>query len=130
MGFKKRTIYKLVFDNPELEGLFVRVRRGSVQERLEFDLITDWQEQIANFVRFLVEWNVQDDDDVVRPLTVESLMAEEDDVVWAIVQGWVDARRVAAPLELPSTGGTPTSEPPPGQDLELESTMPMASLAS
>lgn len=129
MGFNANpTIYRLEFEDPALEGLVIRVRRGSVQIRSDFDKATTWREQLEVFVRALVEWNLVDDNDETLPFTVEALLGTEDGVVNAMLNGWVDAGRPAAPLEQPSTPGETGSVPPqPAEttDLDLEASMPM-----
>lgn len=134
MGFNANpTIYRLEFEDPDLEGLVVRVRRGSVQIRHDFDQATTWLGQLECLQRALVEWNLVDDDGEPLPVTVDSMLATEDKVVDAILNGWVQASRPPAPLEQPSTPGVTGSVPPqPAEttDLELEASMPMASLTA
>jgi hypothetical protein len=132
MGFNANpTIYRLEFEDPALEGLVVRVRRGSVQIRYDYDHATTWQEQLEIFQRVLVEWNLVDDESNPLPLTVDTMLATEDSVVQAMLNGWVMAGRPAAPLEQPSTPGASESEPPqPAADPELEASMTMTPLAS
>lgn len=133
MGFNANpTIYRLTFEDPALEGLVVRVRRGSVQVRSDFDAATSWREQYAVFVQTLVEWNLVDDKGDTLPLTVESLLVTEDTVVAAIVDAWVQAGRPSVPLEQPSTPGVTESAPPEEmtRDPELEASMSMTPLAS
>lgn len=133
MGFNGTpTIYALEFDHPDLQGLEVRVRRGSLQLRADYDDAEKWQERLAIFASVLVEWNVQVDG-VPVPTTVEGMTSLEDTVLLPILQGWMEARRPTAPLEQPSTPGVTGSVPPqPAEttDLELEASMTMASLAS
>lgn len=107
MGFNRtQTVYKLVFDDEELEGLVVRVRRGSVRERFEFDkTLNKPDEQIDYFARFLVEWNVEDDTGAALPLTAESLWSLEAPTLHAMLHAWYDAVSVPAPLETPSNDG-------------------------
>lgn len=129
MGFNANpTIYRLEFDDPALEGLVVRVRRGSVQIRYDFDSAKDWREELEILQRALVEWNLEDDNGEPLPITVESMLATEDKVMQAILQGWVMAGRPAAPLGQPSTNGD--DESPSEADLKVAASLPMASLAS
>lgn len=132
MGFNANpTIYRLEFDNPALAGLIVRVRRGSVQIRSDFDSADSWRDQHAVFVRALVEWNLVGDNGDTLPLTVDSLLATEDMVVAAILDAWVDAGRPSVPLEQSSTPGDSVSLPPEEtSDPDLEASMTMAPLAS
>lgn len=131
MGFNANpTTYRLEFEDPALEGLFVRVRRGSVQIRSDYDAATSWRDQLEVFVRVLVEWNLVDDDGESLPLTVDSLLATEDKVVTALLDGWVQAGRPSAPLEQPSTDGVTESAPQETRDPDLEASMTMTPLAS
>jgi hypothetical protein len=135
MGFNANpTTYRLTFEDPALEGLVVRVRRGSVQIRSDFDAATSWRGQYEVFIQTLVEWNLVDDKGSPLPMTVDSLLATEDTVVAAIVDAWVQAGRPSVPLEQPSTPGVTESAPPPltaeTRDLELEASMTMTPLAS
>jgi hypothetical protein len=132
MGFNGTpTTYALEFDHPELQGLKVRVRRGSVQLRSDYDDAEKWPDRLAIFASVLVEWNLEVDGQPV-PLTAEGLTSVEDTVLLPILQAWMEARRPTAPLEQPSTPGVTESVPPqPAEttDPELESSMPMALLA-
>jgi len=133
MGFNANpTTYTLDFGATPYEGLEVRVRHGSVQIRYDFDHATTWQEELEVFQRVLVGWNLEDDDGKVLPLTVASMLNAEDRLVNAMLRAWITAGQPAAPLEQPSTPGETGSVPPqPAEttDLELEASMPMASLA-
>lgn len=111
MGFKaNRTVYKLVFDDPDLDGLVVSIRSGTLAERQEFDEITTNADLFEFFPRLLVEWNVEGDDDQPLPLTAEGIRQLEPLTFQAIQSGWINAiREVPAPLEAPSNDGE-TSE--------------------
>ncbi|HET6286356.1 MAG TPA: hypothetical protein VFG15_06360 [Amycolatopsis sp.] len=135
MGFNANpTIYRLDFENPALDGLIVRVRRGSVQIRSDYDAAETWRDQLEVFTRVLVEWNLVDDENSPLPLTVDSLLATEDQVVTAMLDGWVQAGRPSVPLEQPSTPGEieSASPLPPAttRDPEMEASMTMTPLAS
>ncbi|MFD5244995.1 hypothetical protein ACFWIW_10650 [Amycolatopsis sp. NPDC058340] len=131
MGFNGNpTTYALEFDHPELQGLKVRVRRGSVQLRNDYDDAEKWQERLAIFASVLVEWNIEIDG-VPVPMTVEGMTSLEDTVLLPILQAWMEARRPTAPLEQPSTPGVVESTPPPEtRDLDLEASIGMTPLAS
>lgn len=133
MGFNGTpTTYALEFDHPELQGLEVRVRRGSVQLREDYDACEKWQDRLAVFATVLVEWNLEVDGEVV-PFTVDGLTSVEDTVLLPLLQAWEGARRPTAPLEQPSTLGVVESSPPspPGTtDPELEQSLSMQPLAS
>jgi hypothetical protein len=128
MGFKRtQTYYNLHFDDPQLDGLVVKLRRGSIRERMEFEALEDWKARIDGLASFLVEWNITDDDDQPLPTTAESLWSLEEPTLVAILRAYTEAVYPAAPLEDPSTAGDAES---PTVDLELEASMPMTSLAS
>lgn len=106
MGFKRtHTIYTLEFVGGEFEGLEVKLRRGSIRERMEFDSITAWEDRVEELAKFLVSWNITDDDEQVLPLTAESLWSLEDPTLAAIVGGYREAIYPPAPLDEPSTDG-------------------------
>lgn len=134
MGFNANpTTYILDFSETPFEGMEVRVRRGSVQIRYDFDHATTWREELEIFQKVLVGWNLVDDDGAPWPLTVDALLATEDAVVKAILDAWIAAGRPPAPLEQPSTPGETGSVPPQPAattDLALEATMHTESLAS
>lgn len=133
MGFDANpTTYLLDFGGTPYEGLEVRVRHGSVQIRNDFDNTKTWRDELEVFQRVLVGWNLESDGEPL-PLTVESMVNAEDKLVSAMVRAWITAGRPAAPLGQPSTPGETESEPPQPAvttDLEIEGSMPMASLAS
>jgi len=132
MGYKRtQTYYSLEF-GPEFEGLEVRLRRGSIRERMDYEALGDWKKQIDALPQFLVSWNITDDEtDEVLPLTAESLWSLEEPVLTAIVNSYTEAIYPSAPLGEPSTDGA-KDEPEPTStiDLEAEGSMPMADLAS
>lgn len=117
MGFKlERTVYPLAFDDPEYEGLTIRVRARSMQEVLD-GVALNWlpddpveersRKQAAildSFVAHIVDWNLEDGDGEPVPVTVEGLRgACEPEQLGYIVGVWLAGRqRIAAPLEQPS----------------------------
>jgi hypothetical protein len=136
MGYKRtQTYYNLEFD-AEFEGLEVRLRRGSIRERMEFEKLDDWQERVTRLADFIESWNVEYDEDdekagrgtagEVMPCDAESLWSLEEPTLVAILRGWTNAVTVPIPLETPSTDGATEEEQAPTVDLELEASMPMA----
>lgn len=132
MGFKARKTYVLKFDG-DLEGLHIRARGVTVDEAIEADaaLRSDddarQRELIGWFASRITEWNLEDDDGAVLPITAESLTgAIDQDYVQAALVAWLDAvrGRPSAPLSESSSGG----EPPPELSLPMEPVSP--SLAS
>lgn len=113
-GFKaNRTIYNLVFDDPhsDVEGLVVRIRRGSIAEREAYDDIETDLLMLEFYASIIVEWNVEGDDGELVPITVDGLRSLEDTTFIAIQRAWIQAgREVSAPLEQPSSDGAPSLE--------------------
>jgi hypothetical protein len=113
-GFKaNRTTYTLVFDDPamDLGDLVVKVRRGTIAERQEFDDCSNADEVMEFFTKIIVEWNVEDDERDPMPLTLEGMKSLEDTTFVAIQRAWLRAgREVSAPLAQPSLDGVPSLE--------------------
>ena len=144
MGYKRtQTYYNLEFD-PEFEGLEVRLRRGSIRERMDFEALdptTEWKERVSRLADFIESWNVEYDEadekagrgvaGEVMPVCAESLWSLEEPTLVAILRGWTNAVAVPIPLETPSTdGATEEQQPTSTVDLELEASMSMTGLAS
>lgn len=133
----KRTLYRLHFEDPDLEG-FECVMKG-----LSFDGIdqlmgavgelqslqgntTDLKpEQIDALRKFfkwiaagLQSWNLDDDDDQPVPATYEGVAAQELPLLMVIAQGWTQAMTSAPP---PLPGASPNGAAPPEESLNLAS---------
>lgn len=119
MGFPATTTYKLVFDDPALDGLVVKVKSVSIRARDEYNKLETDEAIVDWFPQVLVEWNLEDDGGPV-PLTADGIRSIDFDVFNAIIDAWRNAKRVRppAPLEQPSNDG----------DATLEASMPMATL--
>lgn len=109
MGYKRNPkIYKLVFDDTtDYPGLEVQVRTLSMGQ-----LIGVWAGKSTSadtfdlFAERLVGWNLEDEDGRPVPVTREALLAEDDDMVQAIVKRWIqEVMGVSAPLESDSSAG-------------------------
>ncbi len=114
MGFKKKAkkTYVLKFDDPELEGLVVKMRAVTVEEVLEWIAISGLREELETASRYLIEWNLEEEDGTPVPCTLESLLKQDKEFVAAIITAMLQAAAgVSAPLVPPSTNG--------GQSLEL-----------
>ena len=127
MGYKPhRTLYELTFEDPDFAGLEVVTKRISVDGLMGFiSMFEEFQETdraklteaevvgkltgiFARFVKVLVRWNVEDDDDQPVPPTVEGLQSLDIDFVMAVIESWITGM-VQAPPPLPGTspsGGT------------------------
>lgn len=133
MGFKRSAkIYKLVFDDPELEGLEVRARSLSIgemrrlsanQQDADDNTVT---EMLAAFVKALVDWNLEDEDGNPVPHTVAALEEFPDnDFVLGMINTWIDAV-IGVDAELGKD--SPSGEPFPEGSIPMEPLSP--SLAS
>ena len=139
MGYKpKRTLYRLTFEDPDLEGLEVVTRRPSVDGLLRF---VELYEQVQGldeesfkpediklltslferFVKVLVEWNVEDDDDQPVPRTVEGLQGLELDFTMQIIESWITGMFQAPP---PLPGASEPGSVPPEASLPMEALSP------
>lgn len=128
-GYKrKRTIYRLKFEDPEMEGLVVDATGANIEEFMAIAELQDLAEggvelTTENLTRVadatsrikilladhLVAWNLEDDDDVPVPATLAGVKAQEDEFILDIAMAWMDAVGGAdAPKEPPSNGGSPS----------------------
>lgn len=115
MGYKRGKVYRLVFADPEFEGLEVRAKSVPTGDFLKItelmslkdsggftaddkDKLTDL---FATFADALIDWNVEDDErdeqgnltgrDVPVPPTLEGLLTQDLDMVLEIIKAWMDA---------------------------------------
>jgi hypothetical protein len=135
VGYKpKRTLYRLTFEDPDLEGLVVVTRRPSVDGLLRF---VELYEQVQGldedsfkpedmkllttlferFVKVLTEWNVEDDEGQPVPRTVEGLQSLELDFTMQIIESWITGMFQAPP---PLPPGSPGGGIPPEASLPME----------
>lgn len=128
MGYKRqKTIYRLVFEDEEFEGLEVRayapplgylektMQMGSIAGRNTDDLSPEeielFQGFMTGFAKYLVSWNLEDDDDTPVPATLEGLRTQDLGFVFQIIEAWLDSvSAVAGPLAPPSSSGRPSLE--------------------
>jgi len=130
MGYKRqRKIFKLVFEDPDMEGLVVRCRSTSVRQFLDIqtmaqnakgegsDELAGVKALLATFATVIIDWNMEDDDDTPIAPTAETLLDEDFDFVMVMVNAWIEAMAgVAKDL---GKASTPTS-PPPAESMLLE----------
>ena len=124
---RKRRVYRLRFEDEELDGLVVKVRSASVARLLEFmrflaglsgdDLTADDVERLAglfeSFAEVLQEWNVQDEAGEPVPATLEGVYTQDADFVMDIMRVWFQAvTQPPAPLPATSSAGGPSAAPP------------------
>lgn len=112
--------YKLTFgEDTDFEGLEVRakgcstgdfLRLASLAENLDpknMDL-EEIGELFTLFAGCIVEWNIEDDDDVPVPTTKDGLLSLDIDLVLAVLTAWMEAvAGVSGPKEKPSNDGLP-----------------------
>lgn len=116
MGFKYGKRYRLTFDDPDLEGLQVMCRGASVEDLTAIEAASKLpmgeavMTMIDRFVAAVVSWNIENDEAPLLP-TREALLAQDADLVMAMVMAWADAvAGVAGPLGQRSTDGEPSQE--------------------
>lgn len=119
MGYKpKRKTFKLDFAGTDYEGLQVTIRgltTGQYMDLFEAKAEAEAGGETNNLLTImasrLVSWNVEDDDDMPVAATLDGIKTQDLDLNLAIVNAWTTAMAgVPAPLEQPSTGGTPSPE--------------------
>lgn len=128
MGYRpKRKTYLLEFEDPDLNGLEVKVRGLSTGQVL--DLTTAKEDGSDESIRSLlmllagqlIEWNVEDDAGRPVPADLDGVRSQEIAFNMAIINAWEQALvGVPAPLE----SGSPSGEPSP-----VELALPMEPLS-
>ena len=123
MGYKpKKKIYDLKFDDPEMDGLEVKLRGLNTGQMLMADAArAEGSEELIRgllelYAQQLVAWNIEGDDGEILPLTLESVLGLDLDFNMQVIDAWKEAvAGVAAPLESDSPSG----------ELSLEASIPM-----
>ncbi|MFF4600161.1 hypothetical protein [Amycolatopsis sp. NPDC001319] len=120
MGFMvNQTTLKLVFDDPELEGLVVRMHAGTVGQRMHLDQLNTNDDIVSFYADLLVEWNAEDTDGPL-PTTPDGVKRLDHPTFLAIQRAWTNLRQtIPAPLEQQSSAGATS----------LEESMPMDDLS-
>lgn len=145
MGYKRKAkVYKLVFTDPELDGLEVRARSITLADLLNVTRLQalqtmseqDINDLLVYFAKALVSWNVElpaadDDTDgdggkdappaVPVPATLDGMLELDWPLMNAIMMAWADAI-AGVPAPLPS--GSPSGGP------SLEQSIPMEPLSA
>lgn len=127
MGFTPRsTIYTLLFEGTDYEGLEVRMRATklgalfdagdllAIGKRVGVDVAPTAAEmgritaEFEELAAHLVSWNVEDEDGTPVPADLEGLKAQELPLVVRIIKAWQQAMGdVAPPLSNSSSSGRP-----------------------
>lgn len=137
-GYRRPRTLKLTWADGEFAGLEIRARRASLETFFELAPIIDGgidtstpegrQEFLGLFLEFgkyLVSWNLEDENGTPVPCTAEEFMRQDPALVREVLDQWAAAiAGVAAPLDETSPGG----EPFPEASLPMETLSP--SLAS
>src|SRR6266511_963967 len=101
---RERKVYRLRFEDEEMEGLEVRARsapigqfiglaklanldRGTVQP----DDMDKIDELFRGFADSLVEWNLQDEDGRPVPADLQGIYTQEVDFILQIIFAWIEA---------------------------------------
>lgn len=124
MGYTRPRTIKLTWADGEFAGLEVRVKRASLEAYFELmpvieggiDVSTpegrqEFLDRFLEFGRYLVSWNVEDEDGKPVPCTPQEFTAMDPKFVREILDQWAEAiAGVADPLEQPSPSGVPSPE--------------------
>lgn len=120
MGYKpQKTIYKLVFEEPDFEGLEVKASAISIGK---LNQITRLQREVRNqgqspdpdiidemwgiFASALVSWNVEDEEGNAVPANLEGLYQQDTEFVKRVIKAWTEAQvDIPGPLGQPSSAG-------------------------
>jgi hypothetical protein len=100
MGYKPdRKVFKLVFDDPSMDGLEVKATSldigalFKVTEIRSKKILTqdDVEEMFSAFANALRSWNVEDDDGNPVPTDLAGIYSQELTFIQTIIWAWVDA---------------------------------------
>lgn len=130
----KAKVYKLVFEDPEFEGLEVRAKSVPTGQFLELTALADSTGEsvtpedmaaieglFSGFADALVSWNVEKEDGTAVPADLAGIKAQDFDFMFTVIMAWMDAiAGVAAPLGRTSNSGSAA----------LEASIPMAPSSS
>lgn len=126
MGYKRNPkIYNLKFgDDTDYAGLEVQVRTITMGQLLAMrsgKTSDDDKDNIRVSVELLaeriVDWNLEDENGDPVPPTLDAILEEDDDFIFAIINRWTDAvSGVKAPLQQSS----PSGEPSPVESIPME----------
>lgn len=118
MGYRhKPKRINVRFDEPHEFAGFEAVLRGkSLAGFLDLQGIgevdkSNLGDQLREMSQSLISWNLEDEDGTPVPITPETVMAQDQDLMIALATAWMDGLAgVSAPLEPNSTDGPPSPE--------------------
>ena len=99
MGFQYQArVYNLVFDDPNLDGLEVKVGSLSIgelrriTERQDGDSDSETTDaMLGSFAKALIKWNLEDDAGFPVPTTTQGINDQPMDLIMNIIQAWLSA---------------------------------------
>lgn len=116
MGYKRERVYRLVFDDPELNGLEVKTRSMPIKRFLDLMALAETQteksskesfeESIQLLAEVLISWNLEDSDGRPVEATLDGLYTLDFELVAQLLQAWQQSiATVTAPLAQKSSDG-------------------------
>ncbi len=124
MGFTpKRKHYRLVFADPDMQGLVVEATSPPMGVFIDGASLADLDSDDAqsagrlkevdalfsHFAAALMSWNLEDEEGASIPATKAGLYTQDIDFVLAVIRAWVQVTTsVAAPLSDGSSAGGPS----------------------
>lgn len=121
MGFKvKHKELVIKFADEDYEGLEIVARAPTVREALEAEKLSkigdeptakDLEKIFAYVAKFILRWNIEDDEGKTMPINAASFIDFPTDFAWAIVAGFTEGSSgVPAPLDSSSPNGEISQE--------------------
>lgn len=116
---RQRRVYRLRFADEDLAGLVVSARSAPVRQFIGLARLAEMQdgsakpedmekvdELLRGFADCLIDWNLQDEDGMPVPATLDGIYSQDVDFVLQIVFAWIEAiAGVSVPLGQPSSDG-------------------------
>lgn len=118
MGFRLNRTYLLKFEDSALEGAEIRFRATPISVMIQLGERLQHADLAGLVAEYVIDWNWEDEKGEPLPVTAEAILENwEEPVLARVCQEWYKAAKgVTAPLEKPSTDGTPSQE----QNLPME----------
>lgn len=103
MGFRKQaTLYKLKFEDPDMEGLVVVARSLPLKDFLEINRLGVFEDDpgkqaeqselvFKKFAGALVEWNLETEEGEEVPATYDGIASQELSFILTIIRAWMEA---------------------------------------